>query len=514
LNAVIGMTGLLLGTPLDAEQRDFVETVHASGDALLEIVNDILDFSKIEAGRLELEILAFDVRTAVEEALDLVANRASDKDLDLVYQLGDEVPHTLLGDVSRVRQVLLNLLTNAVKFTDGGEVEVLVSAEPTGNDTRLIHFAVRDTGIGIPADRMDRLFQSFSQVDASTTRRYGGTGLGLVISKRLAEAMGGALWVESEVGVGSIFHFTLEASVAEGFESQRHGHTPGLEGKRLLVVDDNATNRRILTSQCTGWGLEVHAAESPRKALEWLAVGAPFDLAILDMQMPEMDGLALAREIRRFRSLENLPLLMLSSLGRRPKGDDAALFVAHLAKPVRVAALHAALLGALGVPADRSPSTPAPGASRSGAAVVWRAPEGLRVLLVEDNRVNQKVALRLLERIGIRADLAGNGLEALQALDRQLYDLILMDVHMPEMDGFEATRSIRRHAVEPRPWIVAMTGGVLDGDRELCFAAGMDDFVSKPVLMDELVEAFCRHQRSRDAAADTPVASLDHCEYS
>ncbi len=498
LNAVIGMTGLLLRTSLDTEQWEYLETVRTSGEALLSVINDILDFSKIEAGRLELEQTSFSVRLCIEEVLDLVAAPAAEKGIELVYEMGDEVPEGLLGDVGRIRQVLLNLISNAVKFTAQGEVEVIVSAEQEMEAVGLwrVRFAVHDTGIGIPADRMDRLFQSFSQVDASTTRRYGGSGLGLAISKRLVEAMGGVLEVESETGRGSTFHFTLGAAAVQPPEGAvRVEPAPELAGKRLLVVDDNAANRRILTAWCTAWGLEVRAAESPRKALEWLQTGSLFDLAILDMHMPEMDGFMLAREIRRLGGPHRvLPLVMLSSLGDRSASDDACLFAAHLTKPVRTAVLHAALAAALDASARPAGAAPA---LAPAADTGWHLPEDLRILLVEDNPVNQKVSTRILARHGVRADVAANGLEALEATARQTYDVVLMDVQMPEMDGFEATRRIRGRENGAQPWIIAMTAGALEGDRELCLAAGMNDYLSKPVRVDDLMTALRRYGEAR-----------------
>src|SRR5439155_10734500 len=350
MNAVIGMTGLLLGTELTAEQREFAEVVGSSGDALLRVIDDILDFSKIEAGRLELERVPFDLRECVEEALDIVAPRASEKHVELGCLVGDEVPAGILGDVNRLRQVLLNLLSNAVKFTERGEVIVHLDAEPADRGEHLLRLAVRDTGIGIPPDRIDRLFESFSQVDVSTARRYGGTGLGLAISKRLTEMMGGAISVESRAGHGSEFRFTVRVPSAEGAVPPRRelrGTQPTLYGKCVLVVDDNETNRRILAAYLDTWGMAVRATGSPREALGWIEAGEPFDVGILDMNMPELDGVALARAIREHRTAAALPLLLFTSLGRREAGAESVGFAAHLTKPIKPSQLFDALVGVL-----------------------------------------------------------------------------------------------------------------------------------------------------------------------
>ncbi len=496
MNAVIGMSGLLLGTELTAEQREYAEIVRSSGDALLTVINDVLDFSKIEAGRMDLETQPFDLREGVEAALDLVATRAADKGLDLAYLISDGTPAAIVGDVTRLRQILLNLLSNAVKFTERGEVVVSVTAKRLDAQRPLyeLTFAVRDTGIGIPPDRIDRLFESFSQVDVSTARKYGGTGLGLAISKRLTEMMGGVMSVQSRVGHGSEFRFTVRAASAEGaVESRRQlrGAQPTLDGKRVLAVDDNETNRRILAAYLDAWGMAVRMTGSPREALAWIEAGEPFDVGILDMHMPEMDGVALARAIREHRSAAALPLVLFTSLGRREAGAESVQFVAHLTKPIKPSQVFDALAGVLAGQPTRV-DKPTPARVELDPELARRHP--LRILLAEDNVVNQKLALRLLQQMGYRADVAANGLEAVAAVERQPYDLVLMDVQMPEMDGLEASREITRRWPERHPRIVAMTANAMQGDRDVCLAAGMDDYLSKPIRVQELVAALERSE--------------------
>jgi CheY-like chemotaxis protein len=395
-----------------------------------------------------------------------------------------------------LRQILVNLLSNAVKFTEQGEVVLSVSSKPVpdaGSDSHLVHFAVKDTGIGIPPDRVDRLFQSFSQVDASTTRRYGGTGLGLAISRRLSELMGGSMWVESEMGAGSTFHFTIRAAPAPApARAYLDEVQPVLQGRRVLIVDDNATNRRILSRQVDAWQMLPESTESPLEALEWIRQGAEYDVAILDMQMPDMDGLKLAREIRGLQSrVSELPLIMLTSLGRREVNEGVDEFAAFLTKPLKPSSLFDALVGIFTGRPTRVLSREAGEEPQFDAQMGQHWP--LRILLAEDNATNQKLALRLLERMGYHADVVANGLEAVSALKRQLYDVVLMDVQMPEMDGLEATRQIRREwPAACQPHVIAMTANAMQGDREMCLAAGMDDYVSKPIRIEELVGALSK----------------------
>jgi PAS domain S-box-containing protein len=506
MNAVIGMTELLLGTDLSSEQRAFADTIRTSGEALLMIINDILDFSKIEAGKLELEGQPFILRDCVESALDIVAAEAAAKGLDLACLVDPEAPDAVVGDAMRLRQIAVNLLTNAVKFTDQGEVVLTVASEPVaesggGRGVHELRFAVRDTGIGIPAERVDRLFESFSQVDASTTRRYGGTGLGLAISKRLSELMGGNLWVESEVGKGSTFYFAVRMEAAPRLASTRDGANV-LRGKRILVVDDNAANREVVKRHALSWGMLPRDTESPLEAIEWLRRGDPFDVALLDMQMPELDGVMLAREIQGQLGINTLPLVLVTSLGRRREGRDSRVtFGGHLTKPIKASQLYETLARVLGAETGAAAAHRAP-RSEGEEGSTERAP--LRILVAEDHAVNQRLALLLLEKLGYSPDLARNGVEAVEAVRLQPYDVVLMDVEMPEMDGLEAARRIHgeRHGAR-LPRIIAVTANAMQGDRDACLAAGMDDYLTKPIRLEEL-DAALRRCEPRPAATPPP----------
>ena len=498
MNAVIGMSGLLMDTELDHEQLDYANTIHDSGDALLGIIDEILDFSKIEAGQMNIETRPFDLRECIETALELVSTRASQKQLDIAYVMEDDVPEAISADLTRVRQILLNLLSNAVKFTEKGEVVLQVSTKALPRKQVELEISVRDTGIGLTEEGKARLFQSFSQADSSTTRKYGGTGLGLAISKRLAELMGGTMWATSDgVDKGSTFHVTIQADVAKMPEAAARaltGKQSELSGKRLLVVDDNETNRRILALQTQKWGTRNKDTEDPAQALQWIKDGESFDLAILDMHMPGMDGVMLATEIRK--SNKTLPLVLFSSLGLREAEDTPGLFSAFLAKPLRQSHLFDTLVSLFNPEGDTKPK--ADETKKPSVDPEMAANHPLRILLAEDNLVNQKLAMRLLQQMGYSADLANNGAEAVEKVGGAVYDVVLMDVQMPEMDGLEASRIITQQA--DRPHIIAMTANAMQGDREMCLAAGMNDYIAKPIRIPLLVEALMKVSRRKRTA--------------
>lgn len=499
LNAIIGATGLLKDTSLDERQREYVEMARVSGGMLLDLINDILDFSKIEAGRLDLEHQAFNLRVCVEESLDLVANRAEEKGLELVYNYDPKLPDYFMGDTARIRQILVNLLSNAVKFTARGEVVAEIDGVLDGHDHYSVRLAVRDTGIGIPDERRHRLFEVFSQVDASTTRVYGGTGLGLAICKRLAEAMQGDIHVESTVGVGSTFTVTLplKAAAADIVPSRTGAIDPArLMGRQVLVVEENETARRMLRQYCDSWGMTVVDAASPTEAMELVRSGRKFDAALIDFTSSTMDGAKLASEIRALGGSYPMKILLLAAHGPASIAARAAgqYVQGVLAKPLHQSHLYDALAAVL---TDATETFP-----YRYSITRPRVQTPLRILLAEDNVVNQRMAQLLLERLSQTADIVSNGVEAVKAATQLPYDLILMDVLMPEMDGLEATREIRtRLPKDQQPRIVAMTANALTGDRERCLAAGMDDYISKPVQLDELAKVLRRQQEQVDFSA-------------
>jgi len=520
MNGVIGMTGLLLETALTEEQQDYAETVRTCGNHLLTIINDILDFSKIEAGKLDLEVIEFDLRLAIDESLDLVAERASSKGLNLACLFHADVPRNLLGDPGRLRQVVMNLTANAIKFTESGDVVVEVTVEAQSTDDAMIRVAVTDTGIGISEQARERLFQSFSQADGSTTRRYGGTGLGLAICKRLVEMMGGTIGVMSRVGAGSCFWFTMNLrKQAEGSRSA-DPVAAVLAGLRILIVDEKAINRRIMELMTKKWGMQPTLVHSGSEALDVLSGrrGQPrFDLALLDVDMSPTDGVELARAIKARPEGGETKLVLLTSFGRRGDAKTAkeAGLAAYLTKPIRERQLHDCLVAVLTprpLSSGLSATSDAPPLITRHTLAEIKAKVDLRILLAEDNIINQKVAVRLFQRLGYRIDVVANGREAVEAISRIRYDVVFMDCQMPDMDGFEATGVIRQHEAQkeirttsddprgrPRVPIIAMTANAMQGDREQCLAAGMDDYLSKPISVDALAGVLHRvnHEQGR-----------------
>ncbi len=491
LNGVIGMTDLALDTELTAEQRDCLETAKLSADSLLTVINDILDYSKIEAGKVELEAIDFNLRDCAEEALKTFAPQADERGLELLCDIAPEVPELVEGDPGRLRQIILNLVSNAMKFTHHGEVMLKVEVESEDHDMRVIQFTVADTGIGIPAAKQLSIFSPFTQADSSTTRKYGGTGLGLSISAHLVSLMGGRIWLDSGVGKGTQFHFTARLKVVDK-RPESHGNVSlqALQGMKILVVDDHRTNRRIVEGILERWGAQTTCAEGGRQALSALLsacqAGQPYGLVVTDMNMPEMDGFTLVEQMRHNPELSAVAVMMLTSAGHRGDVERCRQLgiLAYLFKPVRKRELLTAILAALGQSATASPSAPVIRTAQHVQA------KGLRILLAEDNRVNQIVATRMAEKMGHSVVVAGNGQHALLLLATQPFDLVLMDVQMPEMDGLTAARKIRE-SEQLTPFhlpIIAMTAHAMKGDRERCMAAGMDGYVSKPISVPLLEE--------------------------
>jgi len=493
MNGVIGMTSLLLQTELSETQKDYVETIRISGDNLLNIINDILDFSKIESGKMELELTKVSLRNTIEEVLDLLAPRAFEKHIDLMYMIEPAIPDLILGDLTRIRQVIVNLVGNALKFTDKGEVVIWVKETLHSEEYTELEFSVRDTGIGISPEKSKNLFTPFTQVDASTTRKYGGTGLGLAISAKLVNMMNGKIWVDSKLNEGSTFYFTLQTKYLTGPKSDLE---PGsvlqsVKGKTILIVDDNKTNRQILQNQIENWGMKVFTASSGSMAMEFINQNIPIDLAILDMQMPEMDGLELGNLIRKKYKKDQFPLVMLSSLLINDQRDKNKIFNAYVNKPVKHTQLFDILTKVI-LKIDIAPVK-----LKSDHKIIQKIAESipLNILVAEDNTINQKLILKVFDMMGYKADIAANGLEVLDALQRQNYDIIFMDIQMPEMDGFEATQKIMERWKERRPLIVAMTANAMQTDREKCLNAGMDNYISKPISLKAVQDIILKYEK-------------------
>ena len=514
MNATVGMTSLLLNTELNDEQQEYVNTIRSSGDALLMLINDILDFSKIEAGKLNLESHAFELRDVVEDAFAIVSPQAGNKGIDLAYLIDLDCPGRVIGDSGRVQQILVNLLGNAVKFTEQGEVSLSIHGKHrAGRNVEVVDdcsvfteptpcelcFEVKDTGIGITKEQASKLFQSFVQADASTTRKFGGTGLGLAISKHLTELMGGRISVESEPGKGSCFRFTIqsEAVPSEKVRSYEKEH-PKLKGKQVLIVDDNSTNRQILEQYALIWGMRPKCFGTGYDAMASIREGAKYDLAVLDMQMPGMDGVELARRMKQFTRVQCPPLILLTSIGY-PDGMPKQLFDQSYTKPIKPALLFRGVMDVLKL--DRTEKEKPRSLSNNQIDTKFSEKHPLKILVAEDNAVNQKVIGSILRRMGYLPDMASNGQEAVDALVRQAYDVVLMDVQMPEMDGVSATRVIMGlQEIVTKPWVIALTADALDGTRDECSAVGMNDFLAKPLKMEHLQSALIHAHQQRTLA--------------
>ncbi|MGF2411545.1 response regulator [Ferruginibacter sp.] len=488
MNGVIGMASLLNETQLTPEQQEYAKTISTCGESLLKVINDILDFSKIESGNMELEETDFDLRTCIEEVLDVFAGKAGKLGLDLVYEIDYNVPAQIIGDSLRLRQILVNLVSNAIKFTEQGEIFVgvhLVKSQDNGEI--VLEFEIRDTGIGIPADKMERLFKAFSQVDSSTSRKYGGTGLGLIICEKLIGLMGGQIDVKSKEGEGTTFTFTMCSSASsQALRTYVTNNLAGIEGKQVLVVDDNLTNRCILKNQLEIWKLLPTLACSGAEALEILNKGMQFDLVLTDMQMPDMDGCELAKNMQK--KYPDLPIILLSSVGDERNREYAGLFKSILTKPIKQEMLCKLIINELrGKGKHVAEILPV----KQKLSVDFVKEHPLKILVAEDNQVNQKLTLKILSKLGFEAALAENGKDAVAMAGQQHYDIILMDVQMPEIDGLEATRIIRQ-SVEVQPIIVAMTANAMKEDKDECLKAGMNDFLSKPVKLEEIVNMLAK----------------------
>ena len=486
MNGVIGMTSLLLLSELNPTQREYVNIIENSGESLMNIINEILDFSKIESGRMDLEETSFDLRLCIEDVLDLMAPKALEKHLDIIYYIEPKIHRYIFGDGFRLRQIIVNLVNNAIKFTEKGDILIYISLISQKDGDIVLEFSVKDTGIGIPANKIDSLFAPFTQVDASTTRKYGGTGLGLAITSSLVKLMNGKIWVISEERKGSDFHFTIQTRNSAPVDGNDNVYKSlkSLPGKSVLIVDDNITNRRILSLECKYWGIKVTACESGEEALAELE-NHQFNAGILDMQMPNMDGIMLAREIRKKYSKDIFPLIMLTSVGFNTEAHELEkLFSSYVNKPIKHSQL-AEILFKVMAPSKEVAITNTPGAEKL-TDVSKNYP--FQILVAEDNLINQKLVRNVFELLGYKADIAANGLEVLEALKRKNYTLIFMDIQMPEMNGYEAAGIIVERRKEDRPIIIAMTANAMQGDKDKCLEAGMDDYMSKPIKINELIK--------------------------
>jgi CheY-like chemotaxis protein/HPt (histidine-containing phosphotransfer) domain-containing protein len=511
ISGVLGMTDLLLETNLAAEQRDFVAWIRSGGKALLAVVNGMLDFSKIEAGKLELEQAPFDLLMCIEESIDMVALMAADRSLDLAYVFEADVPARLIGDMARLRQLLVNLLSNALRFTHSGDVLLTVAAEPLGEARYELRFSIADTGIGIPSEQLQEIFTPFSQLGAATYRRYGGTGLGLAISRRLVELMGGQIWVESQVDVGSTFFFTIGAAADTGTLAVGQPVPPELAGKRILIVDEHRRSRLALMAYAEAWGMQPAATASAQVALGWIQQAQAFDVAIVDMLNNDMPGPALLSKIRRYYDPSTLPVIMMEQLGQNSGASLASGdYQLILHKPIRLPQLQAALASVL----ERQVADSALVAQRASGGAEPVAEQALRLLLAEDDAINRQVIRHLLQKLGYQVDLVQDGDLALAALERRRYDLVLLDLQMPSLDGLEVARLIRqRWPAEQQPYLVAITANAIEGARAMCLSAGMDDYISKPLQMADLMQVIeicdLRSRPAARAGASAAAARLD-----
>jgi len=499
MNGIIGMTSLLLDTPLNQEQKNYVETLRISSDNLMTIINDILDFSKIESGKMLLEDTPFELRNCIEDALDLFAPKAIEKGIDLLYLIQPDVSPFLVGDVHRLRQVMINLINNSIKFTEEGEIFISIEKTGEGEGYQELLFSVKDSGIGIAKEKMDILFEAFTQADATTTRRYGGTGLGLAIAKHLINLMGGNIWVESTVGKGSTFFFNLKLTTSGIGKTKLYvrGQIPELKNSRVLIVDDNETNRHIFTLQFESWGMIPYTARSGQEALEIIEEQEePFELAVVDMQMPSMDGLELGKIIKSMPFKGDIPMIMLTSLGKINK-LPTEIFDAQLSKPIKLAELFEEVLRVIAETRNRRNNMADHNIDKNLAEKL-----PMRILLAEDNITNQDLVITLLSKMGYKIDAVENGRKVLEMLERKKYDIILMDIQMPVMNGMEATKAIcERYPEDERPKIIAITANAMSGDRERYLSAGMVDYLPKPIKFKDVQSVLIKWGKKKQETA-------------